>query len=65
LVSNPTIQFFAYDKLKVFLENHKGSSKFSSWEIFLLGALAKAIATILTYPLQVYLFSNYRLHKVD
>jgi len=25
----------------------------SSWEIFLLGSLSKAIATILTYPLQV------------
>jgi len=35
------------------LENYKQSKQFTSWEIFLLGALAKAIATILTYPLQV------------
>jgi adenine nucleotide transporter 17 len=53
LVSNPTIQFFAYDKLKVLLENYKNSKNFNSWEIFFLGAIAKLIATILTYPLQI------------
>jgi len=53
LVSNPTIQFFAYDKLKVMMENYKNSKNFNSWEIFFLGAIAKLIATILTYPLQI------------
>jgi len=53
LVSNPTIQFFAYDKLKDYIVRVKSSDKLSSFEFFLLGAAAKAIATILTYPLQV------------
>jgi len=35
------------------LEGYKNTKNFTSWEIFLLGAFAKAIATILTYPLQI------------
>eukprot|EP01080_Neovahlkampfia_damariscottae_P009939 gene9939-2260_t len=49
LVSNPTIQFVTYDKLKSYMDK----SDLSSWEIFLLGSLSKAIATVLTYPIQV------------
>lgn len=51
LVSNPTIQFVAYDKLKSFL--NKKEKDFTSLEHFYLGALAKAIATLITYPIQV------------
>jgi adenine nucleotide transporter 17 len=49
LVSNPTIQFVTYDKLKVFF----GKKDYSSLEVFALGAVAKAFATLITYPIQV------------
>lgn len=51
LVSNPTLQFVAYDKLKLFL--NKKEKEFTSLEHFVLGALAKAFATLVTYPIQV------------
>ena len=47
LVSNPTVQYFAYEKLKLAL---KAST---SLQFFVAGAVAKAIATMATYPLQV------------
>lgn len=50
LVSNPAIQFMIYEALKRHLES-KGY--FSSYTAFLLGAIAKAIATTITYPLQL------------
>lgn len=50
LVSNPVIQFFAYDMLKAARPNWK---EVSSLEAFLMGAVAKALATVLTFPLQV------------
>jgi adenine nucleotide transporter 17 len=60
LVSNPVIQFFAYEQLKNQLllslrARHatKNSVALKPLEAFVLGALAKAISTILTYPLQL------------
>ncbi|CAH0729817.1 unnamed protein product, partial [Brenthis ino] len=50
LVSNPAIQFMVYESLKRKLVT-KGY--FDSFTAFLIGALAKAIATTLTYPLQL------------
>lgn len=51
LVSNPVIQFSVYEYLKRLVLKRK---KFvSAMHAFLLGALSKAIATLLTYPLQV------------
>ncbi|CAE8615330.1 unnamed protein product [Polarella glacialis] len=50
LVSNPVIQFFAYDWLKAL---RWSSNDISTLEAFFLGALAKALATVLTFPLQV------------
>lgn len=53
LISNPIIQFSAYEYLKrIFLRSHKARS-FSPVHAFLFGALSKAIATLATYPLQV------------
>jgi adenine nucleotide transporter 17 len=49
LVSNPTIQFVTYDKLKSFFNK----TEYSSLEVFALGAIAKAFATLVTYPIQV------------
>jgi adenine nucleotide transporter 17 len=56
LVSNPVIQFFVYEQLKnARLSRHVQSSenRISPGEAFLLGALAKGVATVLTYPLQL------------
>uniref|UniRef100_A0A672SA14 Peroxisomal membrane protein PMP34-like n=1 Tax=Sinocyclocheilus grahami TaxID=75366 RepID=A0A672SA14_SINGR len=43
LVFNPAVQFMFYEAMK---------RRISSFEIFLIGAIAKAIATSATYPLQ-------------
>lgn len=56
LVSNPVIQFFAYEQLKNrlrLLKKQGQKGDLSPLEAFLLGALAKAISTVLTYPLQL------------
>lgn len=56
LVSNPTINFVVYDKVKQIIDKHAkdaGRKYLTSFEIFCTGAIAKALATILTYPIQV------------
>ncbi|XP_061701815.1 peroxisomal membrane protein PMP34 [Syngnathoides biaculeatus] len=50
LVLNPAVQFMFYESLK--RRAGKGGRKISSAEIFLMGAVAKAVATTATYPLQ-------------
>jgi len=55
LVSNPTINFVVYDKIRqiwVSAAKKQGRS-LTSVEIFVNGAIAKAVATVLTYPIQV------------
>jgi len=55
LVSNPTINFVVYDKIRqmwVTAAKEQGRN-LTSLEIFVNGAIAKAVATILTYPIQV------------
>ncbi|XP_076020736.1 peroxisomal membrane protein PMP34 isoform X2 [Genypterus blacodes] len=51
LVLNPAIQFMIYEGLKRHLKTgvHK---ELSSLEVFIIGAVAKAVATTVTYPLQ-------------
>ncbi|XP_076121760.1 peroxisomal membrane protein PMP34 isoform X1 [Alosa pseudoharengus] len=51
LVLNPAVQFMIYEGLKRQLGRgiHR---ELSSLEVFLIGAVAKAVATTLTYPLQ-------------
>ena len=64
LVSNPVIQFVAYEQLKnrllSIIHRNKGGgisvvrrSSLKPLEAFILGAVAKAISTVLTYPLQL------------
>lgn len=57
MVSNPSIQFMLYEtmlkKLKKRTLEKKRSGEITALEIFLLGALAKLGATIVTYPLLV------------
>lgn len=49
LVSNPVIQFFCYEQMKV----ARSTSVLPPIEAFVIGAMAKGIATITTYPLQL------------
>ncbi|XP_059666378.1 peroxisomal nicotinamide adenine dinucleotide carrier-like [Cornus florida] len=58
MVSNPSIQFMLYETLLKKLKERRALSKKSNngvtaLEIFLLGALAKLGATVVTYPLLV------------
>lgn len=61
LVTNPVIQFFCYEQFKQLLlvrrqqrlRSNPQHSRLAPLEAFVLGALAKAIATIVTYPLQL------------
>ncbi|XP_078064620.1 peroxisomal membrane protein PMP34-like [Mustelus asterias] len=50
LVFNPAIQFMFYEGLKRHLM--RGRTELLSHEVFIIGAIAKAIATTVTYPLQ-------------
>ncbi|XP_013190887.1 peroxisomal membrane protein PMP34 [Amyelois transitella] len=50
LVSNPAIQFMVYEYLK---RHFTAKGSFDTYSAFLIGAVAKAIATTLTYPLQL------------
>ncbi|XP_034395208.1 peroxisomal membrane protein PMP34 [Cyclopterus lumpus] len=51
LVLNPAIQFMIYEGLKRHLKRGV-PRELSSVEVFIIGAVAKAVATIVTYPLQ-------------
>ncbi|XP_073414124.1 peroxisomal membrane protein PMP34 isoform X3 [Dendrobates tinctorius] len=50
LVFNPAIQFMFYEGLKRQLLSQQ--AELNSFQVFVIGAIAKAIATIVTYPLQ-------------
>ncbi|KAK7726166.1 ADP/ATP carrier protein [Cytospora paraplurivora] len=51
LVVNPSITYGAYERLKSLL--FPGGKPLSPWQAFVLGALSKALATIVTQPLIV------------
>lgn len=54
LVSNPSLQFMAYESIKRrLLAGRPHPAELSSLAIFCVGAVAKAFATITTYPLQL------------
>ncbi|CAB4004844.1 Peroxisomal membrane PMP34 [Paramuricea clavata] len=51
LATNPAIQFTVYETVKRYM---RGINKeLPSWKYFVIGAIAKTVATILTYPCQV------------
>lgn len=50
LVSNPSITYFVFEKAKAFYMRAQNKSSLSSIEVFLFSALAKSIATMVTYP---------------
>ncbi|KAK2637293.1 hypothetical protein Ddye_032085 [Dipteronia dyeriana] len=57
MVSNPSMQFMLYETMLKKLKKRRASSKkdigVTALEVFLLGALAKLGATVVTYPLLV------------
>ena len=53
LVSNPIIQFFCYEQMKHARLHAKGTNQVHPIEAFFIAALAKGIATLTTYPLQL------------
>ncbi|DAZ94679.1 TPA: hypothetical protein N0F65_002388 [Lagenidium giganteum] len=58
LVSNPVIHYFSYERMKTALQQLRARAlgkevSISATEIFVLGALAKSLTTVITYPLQV------------
>lgn len=56
LVTNPVIHFVVYDKVKQIIVKGaaaSGRTTLTSAEVFITGAIAKALATIFTYPIQV------------
>ncbi|XP_021933842.1 peroxisomal membrane protein PMP34 isoform X3 [Zootermopsis nevadensis] len=53
LVSNPAIQFMTYEAIKRRLQALHGDQTLSALIYFFVGAVAKAVATIITYPLQL------------
>ena len=53
LIVNPSIQFAFYETTRKRLIRGRKGSTLSSTEAFLLGAAAKLVATVITYPIQV------------
>ena len=61
LVSNPAIQYFLYEQIRVWVLRMKTRSggesarslQLTAMEAFVLGALSKMVATVITYPLQL------------
>ncbi|XP_028417399.1 peroxisomal membrane protein PMP34-like [Dendronephthya gigantea] len=51
LATNPAIQFTVYETVKRYM---RGTNReLPSWNYFLIGAIAKTVSTILTYPCQI------------
>jgi len=53
LTCNPAVQFVAYEATKRYLQRLYPGVPLSSTTVFLIGAGCKALATVLTYPLQM------------
>ncbi|CDS06295.1 hypothetical protein LRAMOSA08823 [Lichtheimia ramosa] len=50
LVSNPSITYFVFEKVKAFYLTMYHKTALTSLEVFLISALAKTVATMVTYP---------------
>ena len=53
LASNPAIQFMVYEMLKRYFQRTFHLEELSGFLYFVIGAIAKTVATIVTYPLQI------------
>eukprot|EP01102_Stenamoeba_stenopodia_P023022 TRINITY_DN9793_c0_g5_i1.p1 TRINITY_DN9793_c0_g5~~TRINITY_DN9793_c0_g5_i1.p1 ORF type:complete len:317 (+),score=71.50 TRINITY_DN9793_c0_g5_i1:149-1099(+) len=50
LVSNPVLQFVLFEKLKQIIQQKYSNRSLTGLDFFLLGAVTKAFATVITYP---------------
>ena len=50
LCSNPAITFGVFERLKTLLMKNSKETRLTSTQAFMIGALAKALATVVTYP---------------
>lgn len=50
LVSNPSITYFVFEKIKAAYIRTQKKSNLTAFQVFLFSALAKSIATMITYP---------------
>lgn len=53
LATNPAIHFVVYEMVKRYFQKLQNKTELSGFLYFVIGALAKTAATVLTYPLQV------------
>ncbi|XP_011866134.1 PREDICTED: peroxisomal membrane protein PMP34 isoform X2 [Vollenhovia emeryi] len=53
LVANPAIQFMTYESIKRRVVASLGGAQPPAWVFFIIGAIAKTVATSITYPLQL------------
>ncbi|ORZ38008.1 mitochondrial carrier domain-containing protein [Catenaria anguillulae PL171] len=58
LVSNPAITFGMFERLKTLVVGKQAGRPLSSGEVFVIGAMAKTLATVVTYP---YIMAKVRL----
>ena len=61
LVSNPVVQYFTYERLRIAAVLFRGSLQ--ALDIFVIGALAKMAATVVTFPLQIAQVQVYKSGK--
>jgi len=65
LVTNPALQFMTYESIKRRLKLKYGDREISSAVYFLVGAVAKTVATVFTYPLQIVQAKLRHGHKME
>lgn len=53
LASNPSIQFMVYETIKRYFQQFFKSKELSGFIYFVIGAISKMVATVVTYPLQI------------
>lgn len=53
LASNPSVQFMVYEAIKRYFQSILKTKELSGFLYFIIGAIAKTVATVVTYPLQV------------
>ena len=58
LCSNPAITYGVFERLKTFWLSKSGSTSLTSIQVFIIGAISKTLATIVTYP---YIMAKVRL----
>lgn len=66
LVSNPVVQYFTYERLRIAAVLFRGGAaggSINALDSFLIGALAKMAATVVTFPLQLAQVQVYKTGK--